>query len=366
MSGVLQQVGRYEGLLGKYYVYMLILVLLLGLTLSIERLLNYSPFRIRGLVSAGIALACVLALAAFTNLRIIQADIAFKLAEPFSRSTQWPVATMIYDRANQLAPNEDYYYLFLGRAYLENAKTLQDASEREQLIREAETDLRKAQAINPLNTDHTANLARLYSLWASYSEGSTRTEKAELSSNYFSKAVKLSPKNARLWDEWGLLLLNLLQKPDDAFERLSRSKEIDPEYHWTYGLLGDYYSQQSRLVDNEPAKKEALQRAVENYSEAFTLPAPGEPQAHFSYALALGNVYTQLLDFPSAIDAYQKSIDSAPSGAEIWRIEEVIANLFLETGDGSSALIHAQNALSHAPDDQKDRLEQMVQQLRQP
>ena len=366
MSGVLKQVGRYEGLLGKYYVYIFILVLVLGLTLSLERLMNYRPFRIRGLVSSGIVLVSVLALAAFTNLRIIQADIVFKLAEPFTRGDQWPVATMIYDRANQLAPNEDYYYLFLGRAYLENAKTLQDATEREQLIRQAETDLRKAQAINPLNTDHTANLARLYSLWASYSDGSTRTEKAELSSNYFSKAVKLSPNNARLWDEWGLLLLNILQKPQDAAERLNQSKEIDPEYHWTYGLLGDYYSQMSRQADDEAAKKEALQRAVENYSKAYDLPAPGEPQAHFSYALALGNSYTQLLDYSSAIDAYQKSIEVAPSGAEIWRIEEVIANLYLEMADRSNALVHAQNALSHAPDDQKARLEQMVQQISQP
>jgi len=366
LDGVLKQVGRYEGLLGKYYLYIFILVILLGLTLSIERLMNFRPFRIRGLVSSGVVLLSVLALAAFTNLRIVQADIVFKLAEPFSRSTQWPVATMIYNRANQLAPNEDYYYLFLGRAYLENAKTIQDAGEREQLIREAEGDLRKAQAINPLNTDHTANLARLYSLWASYSQGAVRTEKAEISSNYFSKAVKLSPNNARLWDEWALLLLNILQKPNEAFEQLQRSKEIDPEYHWTYGLLGDYYAQMSRQADNDSAKVQALQQAVANYSQALELPTPGEAQAPFSYALALGNSYTQLLDFPSAIDAYLRAIEVAPSGAEIWRIEEVIANLYVEMGDRSNALIHAQNALSRAPEDQKDHLEKLISQLSQP
>jgi len=365
VSGVLRQVNRYAWLLGKYYLYIFILVLLTGLVLSVGRQTVERSYTIRGLVSSVIVLVSALALSAFTNLRIVQADIVFKLAEPFSRSAQWPVATMIYNRANQLAPNEDYYYLFLGRAYLENAKTLQDAAEREQLIRNAESDLRKAQAINPLNTDHSANLARLYSLWASFSEGSTRAEKAEISSDYFSKAVKLSPNNARLWDEWALLLLNILQRPEDAVELLNRSQEIDPEYHWTYGLLGDYYAQLSRKATDEPAKAHALQQAAENYSIAFDLPTPGEPQAKFSYALALGNTYAQLLDFPSAIDAYQRAIEVSPSGAEIWRIEEVIANLFIELGDVPNALIHAQSALSHAPDDQKSQLEQLISQLQQ-
>ena len=366
LSGVLRQVGRYEGLLGKYYLYMFVMVLVLGFTLAVDRWVNTQRFRIWGVVTAVAVLMGVVALAAYTNLRVIQADIVFKLAEPFSRSTQWPVATMIYNRANQLAPNEDYYYLFLGRAYLENAKTMQDTAEREQLIREAESDLRKAQAINPLNTDHTANLARLYSLWASYSEGATRTEKAEISSDYFSKAVKLSPNNARLWDEWALLLLNTLKRPEEAFERLTRSKEIDAEYHWTYGLLGDYYAQKSREADSQEAQVDALQKAAENYARALDLPAPGEPQASFSYALALGNTLTQLLDFGKAIQAYQRALDTAPAGAETWRIEEVIANLFVELGDRSNALIHAQNALNGAPEAQRDQLQQLINQLTQP
>jgi tetratricopeptide (TPR) repeat protein len=345
---------------------MFVMVLVLGFTLAVDRWVLTQRFRIWGVVTAVTVLMGVVALAAYTNLRVIQADIVFKLAEPFSRSTQWPVATMIYNRANQLAPNEDYYYLFLGRAYLENAKTMQDTAEREQLIREAESDLRKAQAINPLNTDHTANLARLYSLWASYSEGATRTEKAEFSSDYFSKAVKLSPNNARLWDEWALLLLNMLKRPEEAFERLTRSKEIDAEYHWTYGLLGDYYAQKSRDADNQEAQIDALQNAAENYTRALDLPAPGEPQASFSYALALGNTLTQLLDFGRAIQAYQRALDTAPAGAETWRIEEVIANLFLELGDRSNALIHAQNALNEAPEAQRDELQQLIIQLSQP
>jgi hypothetical protein len=49
---------------------------------------------------------------------------------------------------------------------LEYARTLENPEDRDRLISQAARDLRKAQAINPLNPDHTANLARLHSLWA--------------------------------------------------------------------------------------------------------------------------------------------------------------------------------------------------------
>ena len=44
------------------------------------------------------------------------------------------------------APSEDFYYLFLGRAYLENASAHADnPSEQERLLATAETRLKRAQ-----------------------------------------------------------------------------------------------------------------------------------------------------------------------------------------------------------------------------
>ncbi len=110
---------------------------------------------------------------------MIQADITFKLAESFNQPGAYPIAIRIYNRANQLAPNEDYYYLYLGRAYLNQARALTDSAEQEALLSQAALDLKNAQAINPLNTDHTANLARLFSLWSSMTQDQLeRQEKA--------------------------------------------------------------------------------------------------------------------------------------------------------------------------------------------
>jgi O-antigen ligase/tetratricopeptide (TPR) repeat protein len=177
LDTVLAQVRHSESLLTNYYVYLFLVVFSAALWLPVA----WPASGVRAQpASAFVSLGAVLiafVLGSYTNLRVIQADIAFKTADLFSKGDTWPVAIAIYNHANDLAPNEDYYYLFLGRAYLEQAKTLQDATERERLIARAAEDLRTAQKINPLNTDHTANLARLYSLWATYTQDAVRNRR---------------------------------------------------------------------------------------------------------------------------------------------------------------------------------------------
>ena len=91
-------------------------------------------------------------------------------------------------------------------------------AERERLIEQAAEDLRKAQQINPLNTDHTANLARLYSACGLRLH---RTRQSSSSAPAFRTIIlpgqsMLSPNNARLWDEWAVLDLNVLNQPERA------------------------------------------------------------------------------------------------------------------------------------------------------
>lgn len=365
LEQVMSQVGRYEGLLGWFYIYIFTITLFLGLLLASAYLLPKSSRASPVGVFAGLAgLIIVVILISITNLRVIQADIVFKLAEPFTRSGQWPVAISIYERANELAPREDYYYLFLGRAYLEHAKTLSDANERDALINKAKDDLLKAQSINPLNTDHTANLARLYSLWASYATtDDERTQRMQKSDQYFSRAVILSPQSARLWDEWSLLYLNVEQNSEEALSRLNKALEIDPEYHWTYALIGETYLRDARASSDVTAKQSLLEKGVEYYNQALELPTPGEPLAWYNYALAIGGAYSQMGKLTEAIQAYERAVEVAPASAEIWRVEEAIGSLYASTGDSASALVHVQNAYNGAPDAEKARLKALVGQL---
>jgi tetratricopeptide (TPR) repeat protein len=309
-------------------------------------------------------LLVVFYLTSYSNLQVIQADIAFKLADSFTSNGQWPVAIAIYDRANELAPAEDYYYLFLGRAYLEEARTITDTSQRDQLIVQAESDLKKAQSLNPLNTDHTANLARLYSLWASLTTDATlKQQRAQTSSDYFQKAVTLSPQNSRLWDEWALLYMNIMNQPNVALQRLNHSLEIDPSYDWTYALLADYYVQALNQVSDPQQKQEILVKAADLYQKAIPLVKYYENQNLYSYYLSLGSVSAQLNRVDQAIDAYNKALPLLPQQTDRWRVEETIARLYLQKGDVANAMVHAQNAYNQAPTDQKSRLQTLISQI---
>ncbi len=364
LDGVLAQIGRYESLLTHFYVYLFLVVLGGAFFFVDEWPAKATAPAWYGAVAAPLALVVVALLASYTNLRIIQADIAFKLADPFTRQNQWNVAIAVYDRANALAPSEDYYYLFLGRAYLEEAKTLTDNTQRDNLIVQAESDLKKAQSISPLNTDHTANLGRLYSLWATYTtDPKLRQQRAQISSDYFSKAVMLSPQNARLWDEWALLAMNIMNQPQEAYQRLSRAKEIDPYYDWTYGLIGDYYVRATQTITDTQKKNQELQQAVENYQQAIKLVGSSDAQMKYNYVLALGGAQTQLQQPQAAIDTYLQAIQLIPNSSDTWKIQQAIAQLYVQTGDKNAALQYAQNALQNAPDTQKPSLQTLVTQL---
>jgi tetratricopeptide (TPR) repeat protein len=231
-------------------------------------------------------------------------------------------------------------------------------------MQQAESDLLKAQMLNPLNTDHTANLARLYSSWAAYATTpEDRQLRAEKSSTYFSRAVALSRNSATLWDEWASLFLFELQQPDEAYSRLKHAEQIDPKYHRTYALLGEYYLRKASADDNAAVKQDHLRQAADNLVAALELPTPGEPTAKFNYAQMLGSAYLQLGQSQGALDAYMQALKNAPTGAETWRIQETLARLYAQAGDPENALLHLQYALNDAPDDQKDRLRAVLKQL---
>ncbi|MEW5871411.1 MAG: hypothetical protein AB1894_19215 [Chloroflexota bacterium] len=366
LNEVMAQVQDSESILTRYYLYLFLLIFASAVALSVDKLAESTPFRPLSLVVGVGAMLFAFILAAITNLRVVQADIDFKTADAFARPGSWPVSISIYNRARELAPNEDYYYLFLGRAYLEYAKTLTDTAERDRLIEQAARDLRAAQKINPLNTDHTANLARLYNLWASTtSDAVIRDERARTSQQYFERALVLSPNNARLWDEWALLDMNVLGDPEQALDHLQRALELDPYYDWTYALLGDYYSRYlSAAPDITPEQKQsALERAAENYSKALEYAESQSSSLAYNYALALGSVHTQLNRLGPAVQAYQLALTIQPDAAEKWQVEEVLARLYVQLGDPVTALAYARQALVDAPDDQRARLQALVTEL---
>ncbi len=131
-----------------------------------------------------------------TNLDVIQADIVYKQADPWDKRAMrernpaiWDLAISEYNHALTLAPQEDFYYLWLGRAYLEQSSVITDPVQQQQLMEVAKDKLLQARRINPLNTDHSANLARLHTRWAELASSDVeRTAKANQAHEYYAQA----------------------------------------------------------------------------------------------------------------------------------------------------------------------------------
>ena len=367
------QADRLGGLLTAFYVYLVLLILAVASFLPLEWPTR-SKSSSTGWIVAAAALVIVWTFSYFFNLRVVHADMTFKMADPFTKSNQWPVATRLYQRALELMPNEDHYYLFLGRSYLEQAKGLESAEDQAKLIQKAEEDLQRAQHINPLNTDHTANLGRLYSWWAgrATTQGD-RTARGNISSGYYETATKLSPNNPTLWGEWAIARLDILGDREGALELLNHSIELDEKYNFTQGLMGDYYLRLTRAESDATAKKAFLEQATSYYARAVEVSVGRDAATKYNYLISLGNSYIETANLdPSnidkaavqkAIDAFLLSLDAGVKAADVWKIEETLAKLYAQLGDIPNAKVHANAALEAAPEAQKQRVQTFIDQL---
>ncbi len=210
------------------------------------------------------------------NVALVRADVFYKQGQQFDSTGDWVGSVELYRRSLAVRPSEDHYMLFLGRSLLEQAKrapaesaltmpaemnvqmvlglTAQDVSQMSQvdLLRAAETILLEAQRVNPLNTDHTANLARLHRSWADLeSDPVEREASLEKSLAYYETAVILSPNAAHLWNEMGATL-TLMGRNDEAEATYLHSLSIDDRFENTYLLLSEFYDrtgQADKLAD---------------------------------------------------------------------------------------------------------------------
>ncbi len=330
-----------------------------------------------------------------TNLHPIQADVIYKQAEPWESSGQWPVAVELYNRAIELAPREDFYHLYLGRALLEYARNTGDSALRDNILQMTEQTLLKAREINPLNTDHSANLARMYSVWAqmvtqdatnaSDPEAQQRllqraAELRQRASQNYALATMLSPNHATLRNEWTSLYLDM-GEITRAQETISYSLELDPDYENSWIIQANVYAVQGLITETINAYSRALAinpnlgevwlrlgdlyahqgqlaEAAHAYEKALELD-PGNTLAW----RVLGSIYVQLQQPDKAVVALERALELDPQGANAWDIHRVLAIAYNQLGQNDTALSHARTALQLAPTDQQPAVQDMVTQL---
>ena len=372
-NDVIMQVNSIGSLLTKYYLYLFLIIMLVAFILPDEwPSRRISPAAVSGFL-APITLVLVFVLTSTSNLKVIHADVTFKMADPFTKNGQWQVATFLYKRALELTPKEDHYYLFLGRSYLEQAKITDATTDQDNLVLQAEKDLMVAQSINPLNTDHTANLARLYSWWAGKATtNSTRVERAQKASDYYATAIMLSPNNSTLWDEWALLFMQLIGQPQQALDRLQHALELDAKFSFTQGLLGDYYLHIANSASDTTAKEQALMTAAGFYRAAADVAKPADTTSKASYLVSLGNVYSIMAGMDpqninrvkllEAINALLESIDAGLNSSDLWKVQEAVAKFYLQLGESTNAQYYANQALLSAPASATSQIQDLITQ----
>lgn len=352
-----------------FYLYLFALLLAGGTALAWRTLAAVKQRGSR--VAYGVAVvAAVVAipLIAATNIQVAQADVVYKRGTPFDQDAfatgdlnSWDTAIAIYGEAIRRVPREDYYYLFLGRSLLERASVTPDPAGQEALLAEAEQRLLEAQRINPLNTDHTANLARLNTRWATLAtDPGVRAERAARADAYYRAALALSPQNSVIRNEYGRLVLDLQQDCEKALAIYDESVAIDPFYVDGFFERAGAYANCARLAA-DPDEQEALfQDAVDSLDAGLAI----EPENGRAW-LRAGQIYHQLGLAEQALGAYDRAAaaDIPRFMVPAWNLAFARAAVYADLGDTATALALAREALQSAPQSAVPRIEALIAQL---
>ncbi|MCB0063331.1 MAG: O-antigen ligase family protein [Caldilineaceae bacterium] len=314
-----------------------------------ERTLQFAKHPAVSLVAAVFIAIFVFFVISTVNVALVRADIIYKQGQQFDNQRNWISSIELYRRALAARKTEDHYMLFLGRALLEQAKDagvegafafpenpnvddvldlrpeqVQQMS-RVDLLRAAEAVLLEAQRVNPLNTDHTANLARLYRSWADLStDPAIRDEMLKKSVDMYDVAVTLSPNAAHLWNEKGNA--HLADGQDEQAEAAYRhSLSIDPLFEQTYLLLSDFLNRRERYEE----ATELLEEGIRLMDESSRF----QPTAQM-YSF-LGVAYARIGQLEKAIDANLHVLELQPNNIVAIRN---LALLYRDNGQSEKAL----------------------------
>jgi cyclophilin family peptidyl-prolyl cis-trans isomerase/tetratricopeptide (TPR) repeat protein len=369
-----------------YYVFVFAIIAMLALALTF--LFRWRPragswswsLGDVGLLASSVILPVLAAVViAATNVSLVRADILYKQGLSAENAKQWDGAIYFYEKAIDLAKDQDFYYLFLGRAYMEKGQSTA-VDQREQWFELSEASLLKARELEPLNTDHSANLARLHSSWGRLSGGEESAQHLNQALDYYADATSLSPNNARLYNEWGQTYA-IMGDGEGAETMYLKSLEIDEAYEQTYLLLGQLYAGRGEMERAEEAYLKAIDlapRSAEAYLylgqfylqrnewdkavDAYEQVLQRRPRSVESYG-ALGYIYSQLGDLEAAVDAYERAVDLQPNGFEN---QKNLAILYQRVGRNDEAIEAATRALDLAPAGQRASMESFLTQLGAP
>ncbi|MDA0246400.1 MAG: hypothetical protein OT477_23570 [Chloroflexi bacterium] len=374
---------QYAGILNPIYLFIFTFLLVTAVLIVLPR-----PAKTSGSNAGWIALPILLLAGLIglreTNLQVVQADIIYKRGKPFdsqapSAAAQdraqglilWDNAIAIYEKALELAPNEDFYYLWLGRAYLEKATLVAaNPTERDAILTTAEESLFVAQRINPLNTDHTANLARLNTRWAGLLGASNpgQAEKVEDAQAYYRAAISLSPQNAVVRNEYGRMTYSFSQSCAEAMPIYEESRTADPFYAQTPLEMAEIQIACATNTEDTAERATYYDDIMANLEEGLRIatevtmkdrPPVGQVWARAAQAFAGWE------EWDMAIAAYEVLLERADNPIPVWQTHIQIATAYNAQGEKELALAQANIAKEDAPAEVLTQIEAFISTIGQ-
>lgn len=353
-----------------YYVLLFSLIPLVALALATETDLSGT---LGHWASAVVLVVCAVGaggLILVTNVNPVRADIYYKQGLNWDEAQQWDASMALYEESIRLAPHQDWYHLFLSRAILEKVKTVsaqqggasfqpetiddflrltpqQVASlSVDDLFNSALVILTTAREINFLNTDHSANLGRMYRMWAeSSTDPQLRQQRIEKAISYYQDATTLSPHNAQLFNEWGLVYF-IAGRYEEAISKYKHSLALDAEFGQTYLLLGDAYT----TIGDTEAATETYQQAVEI--------VPGNVKPH-----------VQLCAFLAQQGQLEEAVEHCLSATRLepknYQAHRNLAIIYRDVGRIEEALAEARLARELANQEERPAWDAFISQLEQ-
>ncbi|HID87242.1 MAG TPA: tetratricopeptide repeat protein [Anaerolineae bacterium] len=272
-----------------------------------------------------VLVAAVLLLISVTNLDPIKADIYYKRGMSYANSGQWDASIALFQQALKLAPEQDFYYIFLAGACVERAKIASSAYERAAWLEEGRKALERGKALNPLNPDHSAKLGLLYRVWGEMvAEPAEREEKLRRALEHYGQAARLSPHSPLILTEWGQVH-HLLGEVDQAIEKYQRALQLRREYLEAHLFLGDAYVAMGELDQAAKAYRQAIELDAQRALQLKRRAVEGAPDDYVGHQ-GLALLYEVLGESDQALSEARRARDLAPA-SERAELERFLAQL---------------------------------------
>ena len=370
------EASQFADLLSLFYVYLFFMLLVASVFVSIKHLSGKAQY---GSTFSVMAVVILLPISFWlintTNLNIIRADMVYKRGKPWdqqagqvSRDPEnqqlgiqfWENAIAVYEHALALTPREDFYYLWLGRAYLEESALL-EGDERDAILATARDSLLRAQSINPLNTDHTANLARLHTRWAGLESGARQEELLSEADRYYEAASNLSPQNSVIRNEHARMIYSFTQDCQRTFDLYDQSVIFDPTFHVTRFELAEIAG--ICMINAPEDERESYYDLIFEALVTGVDLAGLQDQSLAQRWLRAAQAYQQVGEYDYALRAYEEAQNYPNEQSPLWQIQYFTATAYADSGDVAEARMLATESLTSAPPDVAPQIQQFIDGL---